>query len=93
MNEEFIIEIVYHAFIAYYYFSCTIFLILEHYARYSGTDIYGSVITEKREFSAKDCQEQCAIHEECNYFLYFSIWHYQRSVNLFKIWLHIFNFF
>ena len=35
------------------------------WGRYSGTDIYGSIITEKREFSVKDCQEQCKMNEEC----------------------------
>ena len=49
-----------------------------HSGRYSGTDLYGSIITENRQFAVEDCQEQCAANDECNYYLYFTKDHYQR---------------
>ena len=46
--------------------------------RYTGTDLIDSRIKELRTLSTQECQEKCNEHEECNYFLYFSLDHYQR---------------
>ena len=46
--------------------------------RYTGTDLIDSRIKELRTLSTQECQEKCNEHEDCNYFLYFSLDHYQR---------------
>ena len=46
--------------------------------RYTGTDLIDSRIKELRTLSTEECQEKCKEHPDCNYFLYFSLDHYQR---------------
>ena len=46
--------------------------------RYTGTDLIDSRIKELRTLSTQECQQKCNEHEDCNYFLYFSLDHYQR---------------
>ena len=46
--------------------------------RYTGTDLIDSRIKELRTLSTEECQQKCNEDEDCNYFLYFSLDHYQR---------------
>ena len=46
--------------------------------RYTGTDLIDSRIKELRTLATQECQQKCNEHEDCNYFLYFSLDHYQR---------------
>ena len=45
--------------------------------RLSGTDMKNSQIRETFKESAEECQEECSSEEECQFFLFFTVDHYQ----------------